>query len=203
MAAPAPRYVIIAAIEPSAASAQVLHTARAFAAVVAGAELHVAYVIEPGPAPHSSSTNEAVDVARAFLDQAVAEADGVSRVAAHLLVGAADERIVQLGADIGADLIVVGTHEKRGLTRILGSVSERVMRNARCAVLVARTKGEFLAEGPTIEPPCPNCLEVQQSTRGGQLWCTVHARRHVSGHLHHSASPGSLGGTSMFIRTEG
>ena len=43
--------------------------------------------------------------------------------------------------EIGADLIVMATHGRKGLSHfILGSVAERVMREADCPVLTMRTK---------------------------------------------------------------
>ena len=39
-----------------------------------------------------------------------------------------------------ADMIVTGSHGRKGLTRfLLGSVAESVIRNAHCSVLVVRT----------------------------------------------------------------
>lgn len=50
------------------------------------------------------------------------------------LEGTADERIVELSRD--ADLVVMGTHGRTGLRRLLlGSVAERVVRRAQCPVL--------------------------------------------------------------------
>jgi nucleotide-binding universal stress UspA family protein len=50
--------------------------------------------------------------------------------------GAAVPEITQRGRDIGADLIVVGTHGRTGLAHaMLGSVAERVVRRASCPVL--------------------------------------------------------------------
>jgi universal stress protein E len=61
------------------------------------------------------------------------EAEGVT------LPGEADEVIVKLAAAKGADLIVVGTHGRTGFGKVLlGSVSERVIGEAKCAVLVVR-----------------------------------------------------------------
>ncbi|WP_261543339.1 universal stress protein [Burkholderia multivorans] len=46
-------------------------------------------------------------------------------------------RIVGLAGEIGADLIVMGTHGRRGFRRlVLGSVAERVLRQATCPVLM-------------------------------------------------------------------
>ncbi len=50
--------------------------------------------------------------------------------------GRAATEIVQRARDIGADLIVIGTHGRRGLAHVmLGSVAERVVQHAACPVL--------------------------------------------------------------------
>lgn len=54
----------------------------------------------------------------------------------HLLTGDPAEAIVRFAADQGADLIVMGTHGRTGLRRLLmGSVAEAVVRRAPCPVL--------------------------------------------------------------------
>ena len=46
-----------------------------------------------------------------------------------------------VAGEIGADLIVVGSHGKTGLRRMVqGSVSEAVVRGAECPVMVVRPK---------------------------------------------------------------
>jgi nucleotide-binding universal stress UspA family protein len=51
----------------------------------------------------------------------------------------ASEGIVRTAADVGADLIVVGSHGRTGITRLmLGSVAAKVMSHATMPVLVAR-----------------------------------------------------------------
>jgi nucleotide-binding universal stress UspA family protein len=51
------------------------------------------------------------------------------------------KEILELAREVGADLIVVGCHGFKGLERVmLGSVSERIVREARCAVVIARPK---------------------------------------------------------------
>ena len=50
------------------------------------------------------------------------------------------ERIVALVREWGAELIVMGTHGRRGVTRaLLGSIAETVVRSAPCPVLTVRT----------------------------------------------------------------
>jgi nucleotide-binding universal stress UspA family protein len=66
-------------------------------------------------------------------------ADG--RVVTHVRVGVPSDEMVALGAELQADLIVVGTHGRRGVTRLLlGSVAEAIVRKAGCTVLVVRPK---------------------------------------------------------------
>lgn len=56
-----------------------------------------------------------------------------------VLDGRPDEAIVQAAIDVGADLIVVGSHGRTGLAKLLlGSVSERVIGLATCPVLVVK-----------------------------------------------------------------
>ena len=51
------------------------------------------------------------------------------------------QAIIDTAKDKGADLIVMGTHGRTGLTHVLmGSVAERVVRMAPCPVLVTRGK---------------------------------------------------------------
>jgi nucleotide-binding universal stress UspA family protein len=58
---------------------------------------------------------------------------------AHLRVGAAAAEIVDLAEDIGAGLIVMGSRGLGGIRRaLMGSVSDSVVRNAHCPVLVVR-----------------------------------------------------------------
>ncbi len=61
--------------------------------------------------------------------------DGL-RVRSLLRPGAADEEILDAAKREGASLIVMGTHGRSGLERVvLGSIAERVLRKAPCPVL--------------------------------------------------------------------
>lgn len=56
-----------------------------------------------------------------------------------LLQGDPAEEIVRYGRDAGMDLIVMGTHGRTGVERlVLGSVAEKVLRDASCSVLVVK-----------------------------------------------------------------
>ncbi len=80
------------------------------------------------------------EAARTQLDAVVAglRARGID-VESSLVQGVAWDGIVSLAERVGADLVVVGTHGRTGVRRVLmGSVAERVVRHAGCAVLTVR-----------------------------------------------------------------
>lgn len=59
--------------------------------------------------------------------------------------------IVRYAAETGFDVVVLGTHGRTGVERLLmGSVAERVMREAPCSVLVVKLpRGAAAAERPS------------------------------------------------------
>jgi len=64
----------------------------------------------------------------------------------RLSVGDPAGEIVRIAGEEGAEMIVLGTHGRSGLTRMLmGSVAEAVVRRAPCPVLVYRAVAEKLA----------------------------------------------------------
>ena len=105
----------------------------------------------------------------------------------HIRLTDPTQAIVQLASDLEADLVVVGTHGRTGLARfLLGSVAEGVVRRAPCPVLVVRSIGaESAADGPQIEPPCPQCLETRRASAGAQFWCERHREHHQRAHTYH------------------
>ncbi|GEJ56724.1 universal stress protein [Anaeromyxobacter diazotrophicus] len=78
--------------------------------------------------------------AAARLEPLVARARAAGVEAEPLLVtGFPDEAIVEAARQRRADLVVVGTHGRRGAARVmLGSVAARVVANAGCPVLTER-----------------------------------------------------------------
>ena len=71
----------------------------------------------------------------AFLDENFQGLDADGRV----VTGYAAEEILTLSEEEAVDMIVMGTHGRRGIDRILfGSVAEKVVKSARCAVLTVR-----------------------------------------------------------------
>ena len=193
------RTVIIAALDRSPATDQVVHTATSLACGIAGAELHLVHTVDAGTPPSSAAIppTETFREAHAFLDETARGVGARFRggIVTHLAAGEPARQILQLAADLEADLIVVGSHGKKALERlVMGSVSLEVVKKAPCAVLVARPKVQVAT--PEIEPPCPKCLEVQRESQGRTLWCTQHSTRHAKARLHYETpQPFALGST--------
>ena len=60
----------------------------------------------------------------------------------HTPIGEPGHEIVGLAEEVGAGLIVMPSHGRTGVKRVvLGSVAERVVRRAHCPVLVLREHG--------------------------------------------------------------
>jgi universal stress protein A len=70
-----------------------------------------------------------------------ARAQGFAIRIGRVIPGSPYRAIVDAAKDDEYDLIVIGTHGRQKLARVLlGSVAERVIRHAPCAVLVSRAK---------------------------------------------------------------
>jgi hypothetical protein len=112
----------------------------------------------------------------------------------HTSVGLPADEIVWLAAHLDADLVVVGSHGRRGFKRLLlGSVSEKVVRLCGCPVVVVRDKSHKAAwRVPEIEPICPECAKVRAETEGKQLWCGRHQGRHIRAHVYGYGGIGSV-----------
>lgn len=76
------------------------------------------------------------------------------RVHQKVEIGAPEANIVDEAKRTGADLIVISTHGRSGLTHILlGSVTEKVVRRAPCPVLSIRPQGEQKAGSKAVAAP--------------------------------------------------
>ena len=124
--------------------------------------------------------------------------ESLPRIVAHVRWEVPGEEIAQLAADLEADLVVVGTHGRRGFSRVmLGSVAEAVVRLAPCPVLVVRPKGP--ANVPAIEPPCPECVKARVASKGQSYWCEQHSQRHGQRHTYYSRDRISEDGTLPLV----
>jgi universal stress protein A len=115
-----------------------------------GATLFIVHVEEPPVAYGGGDLYYGMDVGdRDQLRQSllkVQPADPQVPCVHKLLVGDPAQAIVQTAEDEHADLIVMGTHGRTGLTRLLmGSVAEAVVRKAPCPVLTVKHPAEVPA----------------------------------------------------------
>ena len=107
-----------------------------------GAELSLLYVWDPqvatGDEGHPHVPANSLEEALAWLDAIDVRASTV-RVFRHLIVGEPVDEIVRQAKEESSDLIVMGTHGRTGLKRLLlGSVAEGVLRRGPCPVLTVR-----------------------------------------------------------------
>ena len=118
-----------------------------------------------------------------------------TRVTAHVRVGQIAIQLAALATEIGADLVVVGTHGRRGVQRfMMGSVAEKTVRLAPCPVLVVRPKDTAGMQGlPEILPPCPACVAARERSEGAIWWCETHVSTpeepHTYSHSHRLEDP--------------
>jgi nucleotide-binding universal stress UspA family protein len=111
-------------------------------------EIRVLHMLQPvAPAPPQMAPGYAPELE----DQKMPARTLVERIAKDLQssgfkvdtaveIGDVREGIIDTAAQWGADLIVVGSHGRRGVQRfLLGSVAEFVARHAKCSVEIVRT----------------------------------------------------------------
>lgn len=63
---------------------------------------------------------------------------GMSDAPRHVELGPPKHVIVKLAADLGMNLIVIGSHGRHGIGRLLGSTADGVLHAAPCDVLAIR-----------------------------------------------------------------
>lgn len=105
-------------------------------------ELPVAYSGEPRlPELYRDLDKRSVDLLEQWATQLGAKTS-VPVTARSRIGGAGGETLAVLDDDRTFDLVVMGSHGRSGIARVLlGSAAEKVVRHARCPVLVARRRG--------------------------------------------------------------
>ncbi|KVT41266.1 universal stress protein [Burkholderia ubonensis] len=144
---------ILVALDGSETSARALDAALTLASET-GARLHPVYVVDflvpaydvPGYDP-SILLNAFREEGRRVIDDAAKRMAGLGVSGTPQVVDTdpgedVAERIQTVVQQTGADLIVMGTHGRRGFRRlVLGSVAERVLRGATRPVLMITAHG--------------------------------------------------------------
>ncbi len=110
-----------------------------------GAKIAFVYVIEP-PSEIGAGTglppDQAIEIAREAAHDRIAAVRRDPPDPAHIEfmpAGIAADEIVKAAREWPADIVVIGSHGRGGLQRVVqGSVAEAVMRRAPCPVLVVK-----------------------------------------------------------------
>jgi nucleotide-binding universal stress UspA family protein len=196
-----PSFVLVAGLDNSPYAPNVLANAAANVHDRPNARLHLVHALDLG----AWGMTPMIDGARQYLDEMAKKAMslcGDARVTTHLCLSRPWREIVQLATSLQANLIVVGTHGRKGVARaLMGSEAELVVRRAPCPVLVVREADYSSRDVPEIEPACPECVQVQRSSGGETIWCARHAEHHPRPHLHYEF-PESYGRGAMLTRPE-
>lgn len=144
---------ILVAIDSSTTSSKALDEAIRLAKAL-GAALCVAHAADEGPiTQHGMGLGTYIDIEKVkgeirndgnhLLDQALATAAAAGCKAERRLIESTRKRVAEMIADAArewqADLVIVGTHGRRGVERLLvGSVAENLTRIATTSLLLVR-----------------------------------------------------------------
>jgi nucleotide-binding universal stress UspA family protein len=210
------RFVMVVGVDFSKTSDLAVERALELGSSTPVSEVHLVNVVRtygagvqlelPGsPGFTTMSMGDAAEQLRQYAEHRLAAFTGerkqLPRIVTHVRLDAPAEEIAQLAADLEADLVIVGTHGRRGLSRVLmGSIAEGVVRLAPCTVLVVRPKAAVPV--PHIEPPCPDCVEARKQTQGQEFWCTAHRERHGQRHTYYSTDRVSQDGGMPLVFPE-
>jgi nucleotide-binding universal stress UspA family protein len=130
--------------------------------------------------PQLASQVELERLARETIEREIAQVEGTSDVERFFEIGTPYAEIVRRAEAWNADLIVVGSHGKTGVSRaLLGSVAEHVVRLAHCTVLVSRPlrgSGVVMAATDLSDPSLPAvAAAADEARRRGASLTVVHA----------------------------
>jgi len=133
---------VLAAIDLTQESQQVLRKAQSMSSM---GGMHVIHVSQPmaqlygGEIGMNLTTVEAdlFTQAQQLLTERVAEFN-VPPEKQTIAIGKPSAEIRRLAEEIGADLIVIGSHSRHGLGVLLGSTANGVLHGATCDVLAVR-----------------------------------------------------------------
>ena len=124
------------ASEPAAERAKMM-------ARVTGAQLTILHIVDYVPPrwianelPEEFATEAALmERAQSHLSTWI-QSNGLEGHPQRIVAGSPKHIIVDTAREIGADLIIMGTHGDRGIARIVGSTARAVLHDAPCDVLV-------------------------------------------------------------------
>jgi universal stress protein A len=112
-----------------------------------GATLALVHVVEPLPG-YSYAYLGIEDIEGQLIDEA---RQSIEKLGGRLMVNKNDQfvevgptktKILKIAEDVGADLIICGSHGRHGLSLLLGSTANAIIHGAKCDVLTVRLPEE-------------------------------------------------------------
>lgn len=85
---------------------------------------------------------QVIETARNKLTEMAASMDWPGEIKHYLETGSTKHEILRVAEEQGVDLIVIGSHGRHGLGRLLGSTANGVLQGAPCDVLAVRIRAE-------------------------------------------------------------
>jgi len=111
------------------------------------AQLSLVHVVEPLPG-YSYAYLGIEDIEGQLIEEAkqsiskLAGRLNIDKTHQHVEVGPTKTKILKIADDIGADLIICGSHGRHGLSLLLGSTANAILHGAKCDVLTVRLPEE-------------------------------------------------------------
>lgn len=142
---------ILCAVEPNEEANEVVSTIAAVAPDAA--DIRILHVLEPLWTPYADLNFTPLVEAQAQVEhemvgdisnklEALAQANGLSNYTVDVRRGYAAHEIITAAQDYHADLIVIGTHNRRGVQRLLGSTAHAVFNNCQIPILAVHPSGQ-------------------------------------------------------------
>jgi nucleotide-binding universal stress UspA family protein len=201
-----PRRILVG-VDFTEISDNALRAAFALASAAGDTQVHVAWVrpgLSDGPVSMRKleKIGDEIDRLRTHVEGVFVEwrerhpGNNVAELSVHEIQGKPAAALVNLAAALEVGLVVVGTHGRKGLARmVLGSVAADVLAEAACPVLVVRPiehSRERALEGVAdVEPLCQDCITARADSGGERVWCDRHAERHPRAHVYGYSAPSS------------
>jgi len=134
------------------------------------ATLTLLHVVEPPYLPASEMgvvvEVESKDDARKDLDALRVRLAATVRCQTMVRKGSAQIEIIDAAKELGSDLIILGSHGRTGVERLLmGSTVEKVVRRAGCPILIVRPhEHDFITGSSTDWQPAGQSQEAELET---------------------------------------
>lgn len=142
---------ILVALDTSEEADEVLDAAKKLVRAETGVQFTIVHVIKPLTGfyvdlfavmgDQGVIESQAIDHASSSL-KTLADEKGIEPESINIVLGTPAAEIRRKAEEIGAEVIVIGTHGRYGLGRLLGSTANGVLHGATCDVLAVKVETE-------------------------------------------------------------